>query len=311
MKKLNNKGELIALSVLNGDAPSLVAENFGLSVETVTRYVRKYKQSFRDQEVDTKSTTDNQARVLFLDIETSFMLVRTFETGKVYIDPDNVVADWFIICWSAKWHGSKETISYKVTETEALERDDRRICYAMWQHLNDADIIVAQNGKEFDIKKLNSKFIEYDFGRPSPYLVVDTLEQLRKNAKFSSNRLNYVSQKLFNNRKDKTDKSLWVRCEHGDADAISYMSKYCAKDVLLLEKLYMKIRAWVNNHPNIAMISGEKDVCPVCLSPAIKWDCGTFRTNVSEFVVGRCSKCKSLVRQKKRNNNAELLTLSR
>lgn len=308
---LNNKQKTIALMLLNGDSVYKIAHDFQISPETVTRYKRLYLQEQRESLLEPLNESDGEVKVLFIDIETAYMIVRSWECGKVYINPSNVIADWFMLCFSAKWLGDKDIISHRVTESEAVERDDERIIRLMWRYMDKADVIIAQNGKEFDIKKLNSKFIEYGLNRPSPYLVVDTLEQARKIAKFSSNKLDFLSDKLFQSRKTTTNNQLWIDCENGDLTALKKMSDYCNKDVLLLEKLYLKIRSWIVSHPNLALLTGKDDVCPVCLHDVITWDAGSFTTNVSQFEIGRCKKCGSLLRKNKRHNSITTLTLSR
>jgi hypothetical protein len=37
-------------------------------------------------------------------------------------------------------------------------------------------------------------------------------------------------------------------------------------DVILLEKVYLKLRPWIKNHPNLGIISSSRGVCPNCHS---------------------------------------------
>ena len=42
------------------------------------------------------------------------------------------------------------------------------------------------------------------------------------------------------------------------------MVKYNKRDVSLLEKVYIKMRPWINNHPNLNLINDTKELCPNC-----------------------------------------------
>ena len=49
----------------------------------------------------------------------------------------------------------------------------------------------------------------------------------------------------------------------GDKRAWRKMVHYCKGDVALLEKVYLKLRPYMNNHPNIGVLNGDV-VCPKC-----------------------------------------------
>ena len=42
------------------------------------------------------------------------------------------------------------------------------------------------------------------------------------------------------------------------------MRSYCNNDVDVLEKIYLRILPWVNNHPNMALYANQEHVCPRC-----------------------------------------------
>ncbi len=64
-----------------------------------------------------------------------------------------------MISWAPKWLGSKEVMSECLTPEEILNEDDDRIIKHLWQLMDQADIVVAHNGKRFDVPKMNSRFI--------------------------------------------------------------------------------------------------------------------------------------------------------
>jgi rubredoxin len=42
------------------------------------------------------------------------------------------------------------------------------------------------------------------------------------------------------------------------------MKAYNINDVLILERVYLKLRPWIKNHPNIAVHDDDVTVCPNC-----------------------------------------------
>ena len=61
---------------------------------------------------------------------------------------------------------------------------------------------------------------------------------------------------------------LWLGCMKGDPKAWALMKKYNRGDVDLLERVYLKERPWITNHPAIRP-RGES-VCPHCQSRRLR-----------------------------------------
>lgn len=71
-------------------------------------------------------------------------------------------ADWYVIAWSAKWLGDppSKIIYYDQRHAKNIE-DDRAILRPLWKLLDEADIVITQNGKRFDSPRLNARFITH------------------------------------------------------------------------------------------------------------------------------------------------------
>ena len=102
-------------------------------------------------------------------------------------------------------------------------RNDKRIVVGLWKMLDEADIIIGHNAKNFDVKKSNTRFIANGLTPPSPYQIIDTLEVSKKHFAFTSNRLDFLGEFLEGKGKIKTDFKLWRDCDNGHADAIDTM----------------------------------------------------------------------------------------
>jgi hypothetical protein len=51
---------------------------------------------------------------------------------------------------------------------------------------------------------------------------------------------------------------------NGDPKSWKHMVEYNKRDVVLLEKIYLELRPWIQSHPNISVISELPDGCPNC-----------------------------------------------
>jgi hypothetical protein len=130
----------------------------------------------------------------------------------------------------------------------------------------------AHNIDGFDSPKLRAKFVTLGL-KPTSYRTLDTLKMARSQFGFTSNKLNDLAQTLGVGRKLSTGGfELWLRCLAGDPKAWKLMKKYNMWDVVLLEKVYEKLKAWYPQHPNFALYSGEGDKteCPICESTKVQ-----------------------------------------
>jgi len=271
-------------------------EFFDVSHETIARYQRRYRQlSCEDYGLP---------KILLFDIETLPMWVRVWGLYKQRIPIDNVVKDWMVLSWAAKWLMGKETMSDILTPEEIERRDDKRICRSIWNLIDQADIIIAHNLIRFDLRKLNSRFMIHGFKPPSPYQTIDTLKHSQKIAAHTSHKLDWLGQLVRNEGKIDTDYGLWVRCEAGEQEALDYMLKYNIEDTGLLEEVYLWMRPWMYSHPNIGLYMDlTEPVCSHCGSNNI-WEEGVYYTPAGKYTAVRCE-CGAIGRMR-----SSLLTLA-
>jgi uncharacterized protein YprB with RNaseH-like and TPR domain len=199
-------------------------------------------------------------RVLFLDIETAPIEAYVWGTWDQNVSNNMIKKDWTILSWAAKWQGKK-----KVMYQDVQKQTEKKMLQGMWDLLNQADIIVTQNGKSFDSKKLNARFIMLGFKPPSTYEHIDTLRLAKKHFGFTSNKLEYMTEKLNTKYKKLQHKKfpgfeLWSECLKGNKAAWKEMSVYNQHDVLALEELYDKLIAWEPNQ-NHGKYSDEDFLC--------------------------------------------------
>lgn len=122
--------------------------------------------------------------------------------------------------------------------------------------MDEADIIVAHNGDSFDIKKINCRFIVNKLYPPSPYRTIDTKKEAKKVAAFDSNSLNNLGLDMDEGEKIKhRGFEMWEGCMAGKQSDWNDMKRYNKKDVDLLERIYLRLRPWMKNHPDIRLNS--------------------------------------------------------
>lgn len=236
----------------------------------------------------------SKARVLVFDIETAPMLAYVWGRREQNISVSQIKKDWFIIAWSAKWLGdpASKVMYYDQRNASKIE-NDKAILQPLWKLLDEADIVVTQNGKNFDCKKVNARFIFHGMKPPSPYAHLDTLQIARYAAQFTSNSLDYLTDTLCTQYKKLKNSGmpLWDGCLAGKPEAWAEMKRYNINDVLSTEELYMKLRAWAPmTAPYIYSVHDRQ--CGVCGKNGIESN-GTRKTKKAHYYRLRCKHCGS------------------
>lgn len=181
-----------------------------------------------------------------------------------------------IICAAGQWLGEEEVFCKSLEDFpnyKAGKLNDLRLVNWIWGLLDEADVIIAHNGLAFDVKKINARFIAHGLSSPSTYKIVDTLLVSRKYFKFDNNSLDQLGQYLNEGQKAPTGGfALWEGCMNGDKAAWAQMRKYNIQDITLLKNVYMRLRPFITDHPNLNVISKAKGgavfdgACPTCQS---------------------------------------------
>ena len=233
-------------------------------------------------------------RTLIIDIETAPILGNVWSLWKQNVGLNQIHKDWYILSYSAKWEGEDE-IMYSDKRDSYDDEDDSELLQEIWELLDEADIVCGQNSQKFDTKKINARLIFNGFKPPSPYRQVDTMLMAKRHFGFTSNKLEYMTDKLCTRYK-KLDHgkfagfNLWKACLAGNQEAWQEMQDYNSVDVLSTEELYHKLRPWVNNHPNINVYTEEDTT--LCTCGHDDWThSGYHYTNLSKFDKFKCNNC--------------------
>ena len=199
-------------------------------------------------------------KILLIDIEISPACGWTwgpkFDTSIIeFIEP------WYILSVAYKWLGQKCEVIAIDTHSE------KEVVKKIHQLLSSCEVAVAHNGDKFDFKKLNTRFLHFGLAPPPPFRTIDTRTIARQRFGFYSNSLNDIAKELGIGEKVHHEGfALWKRCMARDKGAFVVMKKYNVRDVELLERVYLRFRPWIKNHPHIS----DGSLCSRCGSDKIQ-----------------------------------------
>lgn len=204
-------------------------------------------------------------KILLLDIETAPIKAYAWGMFDQNIGANQIIGSGYVLCWAAKWHGDA------AMHFDSVQKAKPRVMLrGVHKLLDEADAVVHYNGLKFDIPTLNKEFIKNGFRPPSPYKQIDLLRVARYAFRFESNKLDFVSQALGIGAKVKHEGfDLWVKCMDGDEKAWAKMGRYNRGDVRLLERLYHRLRPWIERHPNHSAFKDDL-CCPKCGSEKVQ-----------------------------------------
>lgn len=261
-----------------------------------------YKQQVKDEARDPK--------ILVFDIETAPLLGYVWSIWEQNIGLNQIKHDWFILSWAAKWLDKQPVIQMDQEKAKDME-DDKAILKPLWELLNEADCVITQNGKAFDSKKVNARFAINGMGPPSPYRHIDTKALAKKSFGFTSNKLEYLSDKLCTKKKSKHHEfegfELWKECLNRNPKAWKVMREYNCQDVLATEELYKKLRPW-GIGINMNVLHGDAVHKCICGSQDLIKKGFKF-TQAGKFQQFQCRACGSWTANTGQGNN--LLSLKK
>lgn len=237
-------------------------------------------------------------RTLVLDIETAPHLGWVWSLWDQNVSLSQVEQVGSVLCWAAKWSDKRQVLF-------ASDHHDghQSMLEQVWELLDEADVVVGYNSKNFDLKHLAREFLVAGMPPPSPWQDVDLLPAVRRRFKFMSNRLDHVAQQVgLSGKLAHSGFDLWRGCMDGDPKAWATMRRYNIQDVRLTEKLWEVLTPWLPAGPNRALTGGG---CPRCGH----WELirrGSYRTSTAEWQSLQCKGCKGYSRVARADRRAEL-----
>lgn len=239
-------------------------------------------------------------KVLLFDIETAPILGYVWGLWENNLGLSQVKQDWHILSWSAKWLDDPASkVMYQDQRNSKKVENDKLLLREIWKLLDEADVVITQNGVKFDSRKLNARFAINKMPPPSPYKHIDTLKIAKKHFGFTSNSLEYMSDKLCTKYKKLKHKKfpgfdLWKECLNGNKEAWDEMARYNKHDVLALEELYHVLAKW-DNGINFDLYRDKEEMTCNCGSKTFQ-NRGYAFTTTGKFQRLMCTKCGAWTR---------------
>lgn len=210
---------------------------------------------------------ENKMKILIFDIENFPNLVFTwgmFEQNVIKVVRPKMVCS---IAW--QWLGEKEVHVKSIASFKGYKKNpysNLELMKMFHKEISKADIVIGYNGDKFDIRMINTEFIRHNMKPTPPYKTVDPLKVNRAKFSFNSNKMDAIAQELGLPRKLKHEGfPLWEKCYYGDMKAWKRMMAYNRQDIPVLKAIYLRVRPWMTNHPNVNALDGHIG-CPVCKS---------------------------------------------
>lgn len=285
------EARVIALKKLGMPHRDISEKVFGVRTKASTVHYILRRHGIVGEEVFVKK---NRPKILVFDIETSPILGSVWGLWQQNLSLNMITKDWYVLSWAAKWVGEDE-VMYQDKSNSWETEDDYALLESIHSLLDEADIVVTQNGKKFDVKKLNARFVMNGMKPPSSFKHVDTLQIAKRHFGFTSNKLEYMTDKLCKKYKKLTHGKfpgfeLWRQCLIGNKEAWEEMEEYNKHDVLSLEELVFILAPWSNQIPNLDLYhDGEENVC---FCGCTEWKhSGYAYTSLSKFDRFTCTNC--------------------
>ena len=202
-------------------------------------------------------------KILLFDIETSLASGYFYGLYDQNISIANVIEHPRMIAFTAKWLGQKKVFAFS-----EFHQSRREMLEAIHTLMDEADVVVGWNSRGFDVKWVNSEFLVEKMTPPSPFKQIDLMQETKRNARFLSNKLDYISERLLGDNKiDYNMARMWIKVDNpntSDKDRKrewDAMIRYAKKDTVLLEPLFNELRPWLKMP---AAISDDPDSCHNC-----------------------------------------------
>ena len=190
------------------------------------------------------------------------MVVRVWalnDKANQYISHLNIIREPEIICIAWKWAHEKKIHSRNWDENMS----DKKMLEEFVPILEEADEIIAHNGRQFDIKWIRGRCLIHQIPMSPKVPTVDTLTEARAKFRLPSNRLDYLMKKAgIGEGKKAAGLPLWHNIQdYNCPKSMAKMIRYCKGDVSGLETVYNWMAPYIEPKTSIAEYRGD---CPEC-----------------------------------------------
>ena len=200
-------------------------------------------------------------KILVLDVETKPAIAYVWRAYDENIGPDQIIDNGGIICYAGKFIGEKHVQFDADWEHPNTPQGRKDFLTGLWELLREADAVITYNGDRFDLTKIQGEFALSRLPPMVPPTSIDVLKTVKKLGLFM-NRLAFVGPLFEVGAKVKHEGfNLWKAVMNGDPKAQAKMRKYNIQDIVVLERLYLRLRPFIKNHPHLGDDAHECGAC--------------------------------------------------
>lgn len=232
----------------------------------------KMKATRKKEKVEVELPED----VVTIDIETSPLITYAWSVWEA--NAIKKLKETTILCVSYKFLGEKKV--YNISQMDDPNwkpgvENDKWVMERLAEVLNRASTVVTQNGNSFDLPIIRRRMLINGVRPPHPLKKVDT-KILGKNLfRFDQASLKAMCEETGTAQKgDPGGFATWEGCMSPNrklaVSSFKRMIKYNNQDVIATEELYLRMRPFMETHPNLAVIAGRPDCCKLCLNKRLQ-----------------------------------------
>lgn len=243
----------------------------------------------------------------FFDIETTYLMVRTFRLGDQVIRHDNLVPgfdQYNIICIAI---ATLDKPGVKVLSWDQKTHSPKKMLIEFAQWLEGIDILIGKNSDKFDIKQINTLFMLNGLPAPNWPNTDDLEKQMRKFFYLPSYSLDYFDKLLFGEGKYKMEMKHWIDIQERTADekkSFDRMCKYCGLDIKKTKAHWKRVLSNIQPKFNYNAVS-DVPCCKACGSDAIQKN-GTRVSGKTLYEKYVCTACLSYAGKRPKGTKGKL-----
>lgn len=229
----------------------------------------------------------NNPRLLTIDIETSPALSYHWGLWQQNISLAQIVEPSRVICYAYQWYGERKRVEF---DAEWKHRSRDAFLGQLYDLWTEADGLIHWNGESFDEPHIRREFLTHGFKPAKPIQSIDLMRHVKRNYRFLSNKLDYVSGELIGQHKVGHEGfGLWRRVLDGDPVARKTMERYNKRDVALTTAVAKELKPHIPKWPHAGLYTGQEFSC-VCGSTDLEKR-GTKTASSRVYQQYHCNSC--------------------
>jgi len=188
---------------------------------------------------------------LYVEHPSCYIKEKNRETriGYLDIEASNLKADFGImLSYCIKENGKKNIYYGCISKNDLMNGTlDKNLIKSCIDDMSKFDVIISYYGTKFDIPFIRSRALYWNLDFPKyGYLKhKDCYYMVRNRLCLSRNRLEDACRLMGIEGKTHLDGTYWIKALTGDKKSLKYILDHNKRDVILLEKLYHKIKDYV------------------------------------------------------------------